>query len=344
LRCGHAGGDAALEKRIMSRIVTAFRFLFGLAMVAGGAALAAPTVSALVQEIARHRQAMAALPPAPPSAGGIPAWQPPVAPTLAMQPPAAAWPPVDDGAGTGPNDGLPPSPHYQPPPPPAPLPPLPREFGAMAPDVAGAYRSTLQVPPPPLLDAHQPPPLAAGWTAHGVAAPVAVMPDAVVPQAYVVRDGDDLTGIATRFYGHASASAAIWTANRDALPDPNVLPIGAVLRLPPAWTVFAARGGDGRAIEPQAAAGPAAAPPPTAAPLARPVGWLAGGATTPASVPRPPEPQRPAAVRVAPGETLDSLARRFYGDERMAGRIWEANRDRLRSPELVVAGMELRLP
>jgi hypothetical protein len=28
----------------------------------------------------------------------------------------------------------------------------------------------------------------------------------------------------------------------------------------------------------------------------------------------------------------------------MAARIWEVNRDRLRSPELVVAGMELRLP
>jgi nucleoid-associated protein YgaU len=54
--------------------------------------------------------------------------------------------------------------------------------------------------------------------------------------------------------------------------------------------------------------------------------------------------QRPASVRVAPGETLASLARRFYGDERMASRIWEINRDRLRSPELVVAGMELRLP
>jgi nucleoid-associated protein YgaU len=47
---------------------------------------------------------------------------------------------------------------------------------------------------------------------------------------------------------------------------------------------------------------------------------------------------------VAPGETLESLARRFYGDPAQAGRIWEANRDRLRSPELVVPGMDLRLP
>jgi nucleoid-associated protein YgaU len=331
----------------MSRIVAAFRFLFGVALVAGGAALAAPTFTALVQEVARHRQAMAALPSLPQPAGASPDWQSPAAPTLAMQPPAAAWPPVDDA--TVPTGSPPPNPHYQPPPPPAPLPPLPHEFNAGGPDVATAYRSTLQVPPPPLLDAHRPPPLAAGWTAHDVAAPaVAVMPDAVVPQAYVVRDGDDLTGIATRFYGHASAATAIWAANRDALPDPNVLPIGAVLRLPPAWTVFAARGGDPRAIEPQATLGPGAvAPAAESYTTARPVAWLAGdaaAAASPAAVRQPPVPPRPARVRVAPGETLASLARRFYGDERAAGRIWEANRDRLRSPELVVAGMELRLP
>lgn len=322
----------------MSRIVTAFRFLIGLAMVAGGASLAAPTVMQLLREVARHQDVAAALPVAPQPAALSPAWQPPAAPTLAMQPPGQVWSPVDDAAGAV--AAVPPSPHYQPPPPPVPLPPVPAEFAAAAPDVAGAYRSTLNVPPPPLLDAHRAPPLAAGWTAHGVEAPpVAVMPDAVVPQSYVVRDGDDLTGIATRFYGHASAATAIWAANRDALPDPNVLPIGAVLRLPPAWTVFASRGGDPRAIEPQAA-GPMPAGQPSQA-TARPVGWLGAGA---AAATAPAAPQRPAAVRVAQGETLASLARRFYGDERMAGRIWEANRDRLRSPELVVAGMELRLP
>ena len=49
-------------------------------------------------------------------------------------------------------------------------------------------------------------------------------------------------------------------------------------------------------------------------------------------------------VRLGPGDTLETLAERFYGDRRAASRIWEANRDRLRSPELAVPGMELRLP
>ena len=329
----------------MSRIVAAFRFLIGLALVAAGSALAGPTIVALVQEVARQRQTAPAVaaPPTAVGSGENPFGQPPAAPTLAMQPPAAAWPPVEEQVGGAP--AVPLDPHYQPPPPPTPLPPVAADLAGFAPEVPAAYRSTFAVPPPPLLDAHRPPPLAAGWTAHEVApAPVAEMPAAVVPRTYLIRDGDDLTGIATRFYGHASAATAIWAANRNTLPDPNVLPIGAAIALPPAWTVQAARSGDPRAIEPRpAGATPALPDAAVAMTAARPVGWLTGERASPASA-APVAPQRPGSVRVAPGETLASLARRFYGDERMAARIWEANRDRLRSPELVVAGMELRLP
>ncbi len=329
----------------MSRIVAAFRFLIGLALVAAGAALAGPTIVPLVQELVRDRQTAPAVVAPAAAPGQIPSGPPPAAPPLAMQPPAA-WPPVEEQAFPGP--AVPPDPHYQPPPPPAPLPPVTAELSGFAPEVAAAYRSTFAAPPPPLLDAHRPPPLAAGWTAREVAPPpVAEMPAAVVPQTYVIRDGDDLTGIATRFYGHASAATAIWAANRDALPDPNVLPIGAAIMLPPAWTVQAARHGDPRAIEPRPAGATQPMPDPALAmTAARPVGWLTGDRPPPASAAAvgPVTPQRPGSVRVAPGETLASLARRFYGDERMAARIWEANRDRLRSPELVVPGMELRLP
>lgn len=329
----------------MSRIVAAFRFLVGLALVAAGAALAGPTIVPLVEELVRHWQAAPAVVAPPAAPVQMPFGQPTATPPLAMQPPAV-WPPVEEQ--TIPGQAIPPDPHYQPPSPPAPLPPVTAELAGFAPEVAAAYRSTFAVPPPPLLDAHRPPPLAAGWTAHEVARPpVAEMPAAVVPQTYVIRDGDDLTGIATRFYGHASAATAIWAANRAALPDPNVLPIGAALTLPPAWTVHAARQGDPQAIEPRPAGVTQPMPDPALAmTAARPVSWLTGDRPAPAApaagVPAPQ--QRPGSVRVAPGETLVSLARRFYGDERMAARIWEANRDRLRSPELVVAGMELRLP
>ena len=330
----------------MWRIVAAFRFLVGLTLVAAGATLAGPTIAALVREVARHQQAAPAVAAAPGAAGAMqtPGVPPPVAPPLAMQTPVE-WPAFEPPVGPGPAAPL--NPHYQPPQPPARLPPVTAELAGFAPEVSAAYRSTFAAPPPPLLDAHRPPPLAAGWTAHEVAPPpVAQMPAAVVPQTYVIRDGDDLTGIATRLYGHASAATVIWTVNRDTLPDPNVLPIGAAIRLPPAWTVQAAWSGDPRAIEPRAAGDAAAMPAvaPAASTTAQPVGWLTGGDRAPAASPTPVAPQRPASVRVAPGETLVSLARRFYGDERMAARIWEINRDRLRSPELVVAGMELRLP
>jgi nucleoid-associated protein YgaU len=124
---------------------------------------------------------------------------------------------------------------------------------------------------------------------------------------YVVRDGDDLTGIALKVYGHAGGAQAIWSVNRDRLSDPNVLPIGLELRVPPAWSVPAVQNptGVGQVIEPG---------------------------------------RRPAKVRVAPGETLETLAQRFYGDRSMASRLYEANRDLLRNPALVVPGMELRLP
>ena len=56
------------------------------------------------------------------------------------------------------------------------------------------------------------------------------------------------------------------------------------------------------------------------------------------------EAQWTLAARPGGTKTLATIARRFYGDEREAERIWQANRDRLRSPALVVPGMELRLP
>jgi len=54
--------------------------------------------------------------------------------------------------------------------------------------------------------------------------------------------------------------------------------------------------------------------------------------------------QRPATVRVGVGDSLESIAVRFYGDRAMVSRIWQANRNRLRSPDLLVPGTELQLP
>jgi phage tail protein X len=169
---------------------------------------------------------------------------------------------------------------YVPPPvPPQPLPPPPIDLAVAGPDLAAGYRPTLQSPPPPLLDGQSPPPLAVGWTARqpepwtGAAGLPTPPPVVDQPGIYIVRDGDDLTGIATRFYGHPAAAAAIWQANRGLLRDPGILPIGAALVLPPRAAVAAlGRPTDQALIEPAIAGQQAGSAQGNA--VSRPASWL----------------------------------------------------------------------
>jgi len=50
---------------------------------------------------------------------------------------------------------------------------------------------------------------------------------------YVVRSGDSLSGIANRVFGDRSRWDEIYRANRDVLDDPDTLPVGTKLTLPP---------------------------------------------------------------------------------------------------------------
>jgi nucleoid-associated protein YgaU len=320
----------------MSRLVGALRFLIGAAMLAGGVSLVLPFGRLVVAGLASsgHAPAVSA-PGAAPPVDLAPADVPPApasaAPQAWMVPDAALPPPVELRGD------------YALPPPPERLPTVPASLGAEGPGMNGTYRSTLAVPPPPLLDAQASPPAVAVAEQPRPPAMMAGMMagEAAPPAAYVIRDGDDLTGISVRFYGHPAAAAAVWEANRDVIPDPALLPIGATLRMPPPWSIPGLPGAAadaGRAIEPPPSS---AGPRPLAAPSAA-AAWLIGGAA-PAAV-QPSRPMAGSTVRLAPGDTLESLAIRFYGDRAAAGRIWEANRDRLRSPELAVTGMELRLP
>lgn len=342
------------------------RWVVGAALVAAGLSLVGP-LAARLADAARTPDAGGTAPgPWVGPASPHPVAFPPVAPlpsghalpaaggAITADDPWAALPappPGSDSAG-----GLQLDRH--PPPPPAPLPPAPPEFAQTSPAIGAAYRSTLRVPPPDLLDAEAPPP-AVAWAASAVpvaassigrTTPAAALTDDVaVPATYRVRDGDDLAGIAGRFYGHPSAASAVWAANRDTIQHPDLLPIGVELRLPPRWAVEGRRQPGLGAIEPAAYARPVA-PPVDHVPPPRGAGGTAWLAPAPESAPPatpaaglPPAPAT-ASVRVGPGETLPMLARRLYGDPAMAEQIFAVNRDRLRSPELVVAGTELRLP
>ncbi len=53
---------------------------------------------------------------------------------------------------------------------------------------------------------------------------------------------------------------------------------------------------------------------------------------------------RPTSIVVVPGDTLGAIAWRYYGDALAYLKIYEANKDRLKSPNLIYVGAELRLP
>lgn len=333
-------------------LVSVLRFVGGVAMVAGGVVLCSPVLQEVASAVAARSQAPARQSLAP--AVDMPAvegWAADAASAPAVPVAAAGFPEPESQLPA--DSGLPVRSIYAPPlPPPALAAPLP---AAAVPEVEPAYRSMLDIPPPDLLDAQRPP-SQVSWSAGARPADTPrPLPDALVPASCVVRDGDDLEGIATRYYGHPSAAGAIWNVNRERLADPRVLPIGLELRLPPPWTVVPAGGdsmiGAGTVIEPPGGGLPgllgmpnqaAAASVPAATFTAAPSPWLARPEAAPSATAA--APPRPAVVQVAPGETLVTIARRFYGDDREAERIWQANRDRLRSPALVVPGMELRLP
>jgi nucleoid-associated protein YgaU len=74
-------------------------------------------------------------------------------------------------------------------------------------------------------------PAAAGPSYGQVRNPATVFGD--VPQTHTIVDGDTLEALAARYLGSADRAAEIYELNREVLPGPEVLPIGAELRLPP---------------------------------------------------------------------------------------------------------------
>ena len=47
---------------------------------------------------------------------------------------------------------------------------------------------------------------------------------------------------------------------------------------------------------------------------------------------------------VKKGETLSKIAKQYYGDPNLYTTIFEANRDRLKDPNLIRIGQKLRIP
>lgn len=129
--------------------------------------------------------------------------------------------------------------------------------------------------------------------------PTATPPVAVseVPErTYVVQPGDSLYGIAKAHLGDGDRWNEIYEANRESVMVPNLITPGTELRLP---------GGEAAA---------------------------------------PPAPAQPSTYTVRPGDSLSWIAQRHLGDSSRWPELFELNRDRLTSPQVLHPGTRLRMP
>jgi nucleoid-associated protein YgaU len=73
----------------------------------------------------------------------------------------------------------------------------------------------------------------------------------------------------------------------------------------------------------------------------------AGSSTTSAepAAPVPPPVSAPAQTyTVVAGDSLSKIAKRHYGDANKWPRIYEANRDQIKNPDLIHPGQQLKIP
>jgi nucleoid-associated protein YgaU len=126
----------------------------------------------------------------------------------------------------------------------------------------------------------------------------------VIP--HTVRKGETFASIAKRFYGDESK----WTAIVEANPgiDPQQLSVGQQIKLPP---------GEGLRSK-------------------------AGSGDEDADQEAPDGSER--IVTVDSGDSIFGIARRVYGNGRHWRRIYEANEERLDSPDQLPVGMKLKVP
>jgi len=182
-------------------------------------------------------------------------------------------------------------------------------------------------------------------------------------RTHTIVDGDTLFYLAERYLGDGERYLQIYEANRDVLRDPDVLVLGAVLRIPPADS--APLNADEQLAEAAKSGGLVPVSTGATAPLATSTPQTPlTEVTRPATAPPPattlgaPAPQpsttnvsidsasfaRPQTYRVRSGDTLVDIARRVYGDARRYLDIYEANRDRLRRPQDLREGLILTIP
>jgi len=158
-------------------------------------------------------------------------------------------------------------------------------------------------------------------TLQGPAAPPAVEPPRTAPATtleppspaapvfHTIKSGDTLSEISQKYYGTTRKWKLIQDANPDKIPDPNRLKIGVRIVIPNASE-------------------PAASP-----------------EVVPVTIPRDdaaPAPSRKHTV--VAGESLSTIAEKYYDDETKWRKIYDANRNTIQDPNRLRQGMELVIP
>ena len=92
-----------------------------------------------------------------------------------------------------------------------------------------------QEPPPPLAESYPQAdrPASSRWGMSMDMVLPAATPADEAARSHKVVDGDTLAALAQRYLGSAARAQEIFEANRDLLADPELLPIGAELKIPP---------------------------------------------------------------------------------------------------------------
>jgi nucleoid-associated protein YgaU len=154
-----------------------------------------------------------------------------------------------------------------------------------------------------------------------------------------IADGDTLVKLAERYLGRADRSMELFAYNRDVLRTPDVLPIGADLRIPPMIPVQTADpttrsqdDSDASLTRLVPVNPPSAAQSPNAPAAAVPT----KGADA--------KSQKPRTYEVKTGDSLVDIARKLYGDGRKHEQLFEANRNVLKNPAALKPGMVLVVP
>jgi nucleoid-associated protein YgaU len=159
--------------------------------------------------------------------------------------------------------------------------------------------------------------------------PLAVQVQRQAPaQTIEVQPGDTLSRLAARHLGDANRWREIMDANSDQLSRPEALRVGMTLKLP-----------GGRV---GSTGGTAAATVQPVAPRPTPATQQAATDNATASNTTPNNPGREYTVEA--GDNLTRIAVKTLGDGDRWREIYEANRDRLSSPDAIVVGQKLRIP